>query len=105
MPVSETDVDQKSEADAALQEGLDAASAESAEGMGEDDDGNSRILNQDEIDSLLGFDDEDGFGSETSGVMALINSAMVNYERLPMLDIVFDRLVRLMSTSLRNLTS
>ena len=64
----------------------------------------TRILNQDEIDSLLGFDDE-GAGAETSGVMALINSAMVNYERLPMLDIVFDRLVRLMSTSLRNLTS
>lgn len=68
-----------------------------------DDDG-GRILNQDEIDSLLGFDD-DMDESETSGVMALINSAMVNYERLPMLDIVFDRLVRLMSTSLRNLTS
>ncbi len=67
----------------------------------EGDDG--RILNQDEIDSLLGFDD-DVEGDETSGVMALINSAMVNYERLPMLDIVFDRLVRLMSTSLRNLT-
>jgi len=67
--------------------------------------GSTRILNQDEIDSLLGFD-EDTFGDEeTSGVMALINSAMVNYERLPMLDIVFDRLVRLMSTSLRNLTS
>lgn len=63
-----------------------------------------RILNQEEIDSLLGFDD-DNAGGETSGVMALINSAMVNYERLPMLDIVFDRLVRLMSTSLRNLTS
>lgn len=68
---------------------------------GEDD---TRILNQEEIDSLLGFD-EDGAGGETSGVMALINSALVNYERLPMLDIVFDRLVRLMSTSLRNLTS
>jgi flagellar motor switch protein FliM len=67
--------------------------------------GSARILNQDEIDSLLGFD-EDGAGVEQmSGVMALINSAMVNYERLPMLDIVFDRLVRLMSTSLRNLTS
>ena len=66
--------------------------------------GDTRILNQDEIDSLLGFDDETGEG-ESSGVMALINSAMVNYERLPMLDIVFDRLVRLMSTSLRNLTS
>lgn len=64
----------------------------------------TRILNQEEIDSLLGFDDDVGSG-ETSGVMALINSALVNYERLPMLDIVFDRLVRLMSTSLRNLTS
>lgn len=70
----------------------------------EDDDADSRILNQEEIDSLLGFDD-DLSGGENSGVMALINSAMVNYERLPMLDIVFDRLVRLMSTSLRNLTS
>ncbi|HEY8189222.1 MAG TPA: flagellar motor switch protein FliM, partial [Micavibrio sp.] len=71
----------------------------------EEEDGNARILNQDEIDSLLGFDDEAGGGQELSGVMALINSGMVNYERLPMLDIVFDRLVRLMSTSLRNLTS
>ncbi len=70
----------------------------------EDAEGGTRILNQEEIDSLLGFDD-DGDEGETSGVMALINSAMVNYERLPMLDIVFDRLVRLMSTSLRNLTS
>lgn len=69
-----------------------------------DDETGARILNQDEIDSLLGFDDDTG-GEETSGIMALINSAMVNYERLPMLDIVFDRLVRLMSTSLRNLTS
>lgn len=69
------------------------------------DEGAARILNQDEIDSLLGFDDDLLSGGETSGVMALINSAMVNYERLPMLDIVFDRLVRLMSTSLRNLTS
>lgn len=67
--------------------------------------GSTRILNQEEIDSLLGFDDDTGLGAETSGVMALINSAMVNYERLPMLDIVFDRLVRLMSTTLRNLTS
>jgi flagellar motor switch protein FliM len=70
-----------------------------------EEDGGTRILNQEEIDSLLGFDDDMSMGDETSGVMALINSAMVNYERLPMLDIVFDRLVRLMSTSLRNLTS
>lgn len=70
-----------------------------------EEEGGTRILNQDEIDSLLGFDEDLAGGDETSGVMALINSAMVNYERLPMLDIVFDRLVRLMSTSLRNLTS
>lgn len=83
--------------------GVDTLSDESdALGLGGDED--TRILNQEEIDSLLGFDD--GFGNgDSSGVMALINSAMVNYERLPMLDIVFDRLVRLMSTSLRNLTS
>ncbi len=79
------------------------ASVEASDG-GVEDDGSTRILNQEEIDSLLGFDDEGAGDGETSGVMALVNSAMVNYERLPMLDIVFDRLVRLMSTSLRNLT-
>ncbi|MCB1562229.1 MAG: flagellar motor switch protein FliM [Alphaproteobacteria bacterium] len=71
----------------------------------EGEEGSTRILNQEEIDSLLGFDDDGMGGGDESGVMALINSAMVNYERLPMLDIVFDRLVRLMSTSLRNLTT
>ncbi len=65
----------------------------------------ARILNQEEIDSLLGFDDDLSDMEDSSGVMALINAALVNYERLPMLDVVFDRLVRLMSTSLRNLTS
>ncbi len=64
-----------------------------------------RILNQDEIDSLLGFGlGEDDMGQRT-GVRAIINSALVSYERLPMLEIVFDRLVRLMTTSLRNFTS
>lgn len=80
------------------------ADATPAPDAGVDDGAGTRILNQDEIDSLLGFDDKAG-GAETSGVMALVNAALVNYERLPMLDIVFDRLVRLMSTSLRNLTT
>ncbi|OHC73332.1 MAG: flagellar motor switch protein FliM [Rhodospirillales bacterium RIFCSPLOWO2_12_FULL_58_28] len=65
----------------------------------------TRVLNQDEIDSLLGFDDE---GTDTvgeSGIQAILSSALVSYERLPMLEVVFDRLVRLMSTSLRNFTS
>ncbi len=64
-----------------------------------------RVLNQDEIDSLLGFDLCDGDDSERTGIRAIINSALVSYERLPMLEIVFDRLVRLMTTSLRNFTS
>ncbi|GJL84373.1 MAG: flagellar motor switch protein FliM [Micavibrio sp.] len=86
---------------------VDADSMPDFDGEGEagEEEGGTRILNQEEIDSLLGFDDDAASGGETSGVMALINSAMVNYERLPMLDIVFDRLVRLMSTSLRNLTT
>src|SRR5437868_2919202 len=64
-----------------------------------------RILNQDEIDSLLGFDLSDDDAAERTGIRAIINSALVSYERLPMLEIVFDRLVRLMTTSLRNFTS
>ena len=66
---------------------------------------NERILNQEEIDSLLGFDLSGDDGGERTGIRAIINSALVSYERLPMLEIVFDRLVRLMTTSLRNFTS
>lgn len=64
-----------------------------------------RALNQDEIDNLLGFDLAEEDGGDRSGVRAILNSALVSYERLPMLEIVFDRLVRLMTTSLRNFTS
>src|SRR4051794_29073594 len=67
--------------------------------------GAERILNQEEIDSLLGFNLGDIALNENSGIRAIIDSAMVSYERLPMLEIVFDRLVRLMTTSLRNFTS
>ena len=67
--------------------------------------GAERILNQEEIDSLLGFSLADINLNENSGIRAIIDSAMVSYERLPMLEIVFDRLVRLMTTSLRNFTS
>jgi flagellar motor switch protein FliM len=67
--------------------------------------GAERILNQDEIDGLLGFSLADVALNDNSGIRAIIDSAMVSYERLPMLEIVFDRLVRLMTTSLRNFTS
>src|SRR3984893_15310195 len=67
--------------------------------------GGERVLSQEEIDNLLGFSVGDVSLDDHSGIRAIIDSAMVSYERLPMLEIVFDRLVRLMTTSLRNLTS
>ena len=79
-----------------------AAAAAAAAGGTEN---TERVLSQNEIDSLLGFDNGAAGDQENSGIMALINSALVNYERLPMLEVVFDRLVRMMSTSLRNFTS
>ncbi len=67
--------------------------------------GGERVLSQEEIDNLLGFTVGEVNLDDNSGIRAIINSAMVSYERLPMLEIVFDRLVRLMTTSLRNFTS
>ena len=47
-----------------------------------------RILNQEEIDSLLGFDVNDEQLQDKSGVRAIVNSTLVSYERLPMLEII-----------------
>jgi flagellar motor switch protein FliM len=92
--------------------GEDAAAAqwaamveEGSQFQGNGKGGAERILNQDEIDNLLGFSLADVSLNDRSGIRAIIDSAMVSYERLPMLEIVFDRLVRLMTTSLRNFTS
>ena len=60
----------------------------------------NELLNQKEIDSLMAKNEEES----GSGVKAILNSSMVSYERLPMLDVVFDRLIRMMATSLRNFT-
>ncbi|TVR82999.1 MAG: flagellar motor switch protein FliM [Rhodospirillales bacterium] len=67
--------------------------------------GSTRVLNQDEIDSLLGVSASEQDTGPRSGLQAILNSALISYERLPMLEVVFDRQVRLMSTSLRNFTS
>jgi flagellar motor switch protein FliM len=96
--------------DKAVADDWEAALAEEAagetEGEGDGEAGQTnRVLNQDEIDSLLGFDGDDDGSAEKSGIYAIINSALISYDRLPMLDIIFDRLVRMMSTSLRNFTS
>jgi flagellar motor switch protein FliM len=94
---------------AAEWENMAGAAEAPAAGGGEDDAllsqlQSGRVLDQNEIDSLLGFDGDDDSQART-GIHAIINSSLVSYERLPMLDVIFDRLVRMMSTSLRNFTS
>lgn len=64
--------------------------------------GEGAALSQDEIDNLLGFDG--GAAAATSGIQALLDRSMQTYERLPMLEVVFDRFNRSLSTSLRNFT-
>ena len=65
-----------------------------------------RVLNQNEIDTLLGFDvKKDSGASRTDGIFAILDKSMTAYEKLPMMEVVFDRLVRQLSTSLRNFTS
>lgn len=104
---------------AAWGEALEEQGAENAQSLtaqwsnlmeGDDDNDMSkqssdRLLNQDEVDAMMGFRAEDLLSADQNGVRALISSALVSYERLPMLEVVFNRLVRLSTTSLRNLTS
>ena len=112
-PENESEVEAEAESEEIDDEAVAAEWAAMAEGGdadtdaddSEDEAGSARVLNQDEIDSLLGFDGADGDDGAKSGIQAIVNSALVSYERLPMLEIIFDRLVRLMSTSLRNFTS
>jgi flagellar motor switch protein FliM len=82
-----------------------AASVDDAPSFNANKSSAERVLSQEEIDGLLGFSVADVSLNDNSGIRAIIDSAMVSYERLPMLEIVFDRLVRLMTTSLRNFTS
>src|SRR5580704_9172202 len=67
--------------------------------------GAERILHREEIDSLLGFNVDDINLTDNSGIRAIIDSGVISYERLPMLEIIFDRLVRLTTSSLRQFTS
>jgi hypothetical protein len=57
------------------------SAAEWATPGGDDDNASTRILNQDEIDSLLGFDASVEDDADKAGIRAIINSALVSYER------------------------
>lgn len=62
-----------------------------------------RILDQDEIDSLLGG--SGGDSGPVTGIKALVDTNVVNYEKLPMLEVIFDKFERYLSTSLRHFTA
>lgn len=66
---------------------------------------NSHVLDQSEIDSLLGNAFAGLPEREETGMERVIKAGFVAYERLPMLEIVLDRLVRLLSSTLRSFTN
>jgi flagellar motor switch protein FliM len=78
-----------------------AAMPDVIEEDGEQEGGTDRLMSQEEIDTMLGFSSGDD-GTSRNGIQAIVDSGSVAYERLPMLEIIFERLVRLLSTSLRN---
>lgn len=62
----------------------------------------TETLSQDEIDSLLGFGDANS--GNLKGVDALTSKKRDNYEKFPMLEVIFDRFARSAQTTLRSFT-
>ncbi|MCB2082010.1 MAG: flagellar motor switch protein FliM [Hyphomicrobiales bacterium] len=93
--------DDVTSAEAAADEKAMARAMEEA--MAAEGEGDASTLSQDEIDNLLGFDG--GGDRPKSGIQALLDKSMQSYERLPMLEVVFDRFARTLSSSLRNFTN
>lgn len=67
--------------------------------------GDAQVLSQEEIDNLLGFQASGDQNGPKTGINALLDNSLLSYDRLPMLEVVFDRFVRMTSSSLRNFTS
>lgn len=65
--------------------------------------GEAGALDQADIDALFG--DIGPPPPPKSGIKALVESDIVNHERLPMLEVVCDRVLRTFATNMRNLTS
>ncbi|QAY77295.1 flagellar motor switch protein FliM [Sphingosinicella sp. BN140058] len=61
-------------------------------------------FDQADIDALFGFDSAMS-APKKSGLRAVIESKVINHERLPMLEVVCERMIRVFATSMRNLTS
>lgn len=68
--------------------------------------GEDQPIPEEELASDLNDDEnyKDNLSKENSGLSHIISNSDVYYERLPMLEVVFDRLVRLSTSSFRNFT-
>jgi flagellar motor switch protein FliM len=66
--------------------------------------GRDATFDQAGIDALFGFD-ATAPSRQKSGLRAVIESDVISHERLPMLEVVCERMVRSFATSMRNLTS
>lgn len=64
----------------------------------------SDVPDQNNINKLFDKENE-GKGSHLRNLAEILDSGKIHSERLPILDVVFDRLVRLLTTTLRNFTS
>jgi flagellar motor switch protein FliM len=64
-----------------------------------------KVLGPGELDALLKAEAATPRQLESNGIRAMLDRAMMSYERLPMLEVVFDRFVRMLSTGMRNLTA
>ncbi|MBF0862051.1 flagellar motor switch protein FliM [Gluconobacter kanchanaburiensis] len=71
----------------------------------DDSDGRDQVLSQAEIDSFFGKDSVVSGPSASTGIERVVSTSGVSSERLPMLEVVFDRFTRILTTSLRNFTS
>lgn len=66
--------------------------------------GQEATFDQAGIDALFGYDNG-AASTQKSGLKAVIESEVISHERLPMLEVVCERMVRTFATSMRNLTS
>ncbi len=71
-----------------------------AGGLGQE----AATFDQADIDALLGFDTAPVTTPKT-GLKAVIESNVISHERLPMLEVICERMVRAFATSMRNLTT
>lgn len=65
----------------------------------------SAMLGSTEVDRLSKQNRSLEIDEQQTGLRRVVSAGLVSYDRLPVLEIVFDRLVRILSTSLRSLTS